>query len=60
MQAIYGRIAMLRSWSSVQSVENQDQLMEVSTRLEDTARGNVIKHGWQRDLWICPSPPYVL
>jgi hypothetical protein len=32
--------------------------MEVSTRLEDTARDMFIQYGWQRNLRIGPPSPY--
>jgi hypothetical protein len=36
MQVIYRCTALLRSWSSLQRLEDRDLFMEVSTRMEDT------------------------
>lgn len=57
MQVIYRCTATLRSWSSLQRVENRDLFMEVSTRLEDTASDIFIQHGWQHNLRIGPPSP---
>ena len=45
MQVIYRTIATLRSWSQLQRVMHRDLFMEVCTRLEDTARDFLSRHG---------------
>jgi hypothetical protein len=54
LQVIYRCTALLRSWIPLQSVEHRDFFMEVSSRLEDTARDIFSQHGWQRDLRLDP------
>jgi hypothetical protein len=56
MQVIYRCTALLRSWSSLQHVEDRDLFTEVSSRLEVTARDFFTQHGWQRNLRIGPPP----
>jgi hypothetical protein len=36
---------LLRSWSSLQRMENKDLFTEVSTRLENTAKELITQHG---------------
>ena len=57
MQVIYRTTATLRSWSQLQRVGHRDLFMEVCTRLEDTARDFLSRHGWQHNLRIGPPPP---
>ena len=54
MQIIFRTTAILRTWVPLQRVEHRDLLLEVSTRLEDTARDFLSQHGWQHNLRIGP------
>jgi hypothetical protein len=38
MQVIYRCTTLLRSWSSLQKMENRDLFSEVSTRLKNSAK----------------------
>ena len=56
LQVIYRCTSLLRSWSMLQRVEFRDLFMEVSARLETTARDIFTQHGWRNDLRIGPPP----
>ena len=56
MQVIYRCTSLLRSWSSLQRMENRDLFTEVSTRLEDMANDFITRHGWLHNLRI-DTPP---
>ena len=58
LQVIYRSTALLRSWSSLQRSDNKNLFMEVSTRLEDTAKDFITQHGWRHNLRI-DLPPHV-
>jgi hypothetical protein len=49
MQVIYRSTATLRLWSPLQRLEDRDLCMEVSTRLENTAKEFIFQHGWQHN-----------
>jgi hypothetical protein len=55
MQVLYRCTALLRLWSSLQRLQDRDLFMEVSTRLEGTARELFTRHGWRHSLRIAPS-----
>ena len=57
LQVLYRCTGLLRSWSTLQRVENRGLFMAASARLELTARDIFIRHGWPSDLRIEPSPP---
>jgi hypothetical protein len=57
MQVIHRSTATLRLWSSLQRVEDRDLFMEVSTRLENTAKDFIIQHGWLHSLRIAAPTP---
>jgi hypothetical protein len=50
MQVIYRCTTLLRSWSSLQRVEDRSLFMEVSTQLEVTVKDFFIRHGWRHSL----------
>jgi hypothetical protein len=52
LQVIYKAIGTLRLWSSLQRLEDRDLFMEVSARLEATARDTFSQHGWPHSLQI--------
>jgi hypothetical protein len=52
MQLIYQYTTLLRSWSSLQRMENRKLFTEVSTWLEDTSREIIIQHRWHHSLRI--------
>jgi hypothetical protein len=54
MQVIYRCTALLRSWSSLQRLEDRDLFTEVSTRLEETAKDFITQHGWLHSRRILP------
>ena len=56
LQVIYRCTALLRSWSSLQRVENKDLFTEVCARLEETAKDFFSRHRWRHDLRIEPPP----
>jgi hypothetical protein len=45
LQVIYRAIDTLRSWSSLQRLEDRDLFTEVCARLEATARDTFSQHG---------------
>jgi hypothetical protein len=49
LQVVYRVTALLRSWSPLQRLEDRDLFMEVSTRLENTAKEFISQHGWQHN-----------
>jgi hypothetical protein len=57
MQVIYRSTAMLRLWSPLQRLEDRDLFMEVSTRLENSAKEFIIQHGWLHSLRIAAPLP---
>ena len=54
MQVIHRCTSLLHSWSIAQRWEFRDLFMEVSARLETTARDIFIQHGWRSDFRIGP------
>jgi hypothetical protein len=58
MQVIYRCTALLRLWSPLQRTAHRDLVMEVSTRLEHTAKEFIFQHGWLHNLRL-DSRPYV-
>ena len=58
LQVIYWCTALIRSWSPLQHVGHRDLFMEVSTRLEASARDIFTQRGWQHNLRIGPPPSY--
>ena len=50
LQVLYRSTSLLRSWPTLQRVENRDLFMVASARLDLTARDIFIRHGWPRDL----------
>jgi hypothetical protein len=54
MQVIYRCTGLLRSWSSLQRLENRDLFTEVSTRLEDVTKEFITRHEWLHNLRIAP------
>ena len=54
LQVLYRCTSLLRSWSTLQCVKNQDLFMVVSARLELIARDIFIRHGWPRYLRLGP------
>jgi hypothetical protein len=57
MQVIYRSTALLRSWSSLQRLEDRDLFTEVSTRLENSAKEFITQHGWLHSRRIAASSP---
>jgi hypothetical protein len=49
LQVVYRATALLRSWSPLQRFEDRDLCTEVSTQLENTAKGFISQHGWQHN-----------
>jgi hypothetical protein len=54
MQVIYRCTALLRSWSSLQRLEDRDLFTVVSSRLEETAKDFITQHGWLHSRRILP------
>jgi hypothetical protein len=50
MQVIYRYTSLLRSWLSLQRVENHDFFTKISTWLEDMMNKFISQHRWQRNL----------
>jgi hypothetical protein len=58
LQVIYRCTALLRSWSPLQRTEHRALFLEVSTRLEHTAREFIFQHGWLHNLRIGLHPAF--
>ena len=54
LQVLYRCTGLLRSWSTLQRVENRDLFIVASARLEHMARDIFTRHGWPRDLRLGP------
>jgi hypothetical protein len=55
LQVIYRAIGTLYLWSALQRPQDRDLYMEVSARLEATAKDTFSQHGWPHSLRIGAS-----